>query len=162
MGLVALRPMGSSQTRHRTSVSCLGRQILTTGPPGKADCLLSWTLVALNSLGPLYSLLTWISVTQERLKTHQGDISMHHMVSRTPCRSDPGSSPCLDLREELTREDVFPHAWTSAAPASPSLRRFPGTISCLPPPLLCAFLILGEAVLFSLVQSDQQPAGAES
>ena len=31
-----------------------------------------------------------------------------------------------------------------------------------PHPLLCAFLILGEGVLFSLVQSDQQEAGAES
>ena len=34
-GLVSLWHVGSSQTRKRTSVPCIGRQILITGPSGK-------------------------------------------------------------------------------------------------------------------------------
>ena len=34
-GLLAPRHFGSSQTRARTRVPCIGRQILTTAPPGK-------------------------------------------------------------------------------------------------------------------------------
>ena len=138
----------------------LAGRFFTAGPPGKADCLLSWALVALNSLGALYSLLMWISVTQERLKTHQGDISMHHMVSHTPCRSDRGSSPYLDLGEELTRQDVFPHVWTSAVPASPSLRRFPGSISCLPPPPTLCISHLRRGCAFQ--PGAEWPAGSRS
>ena len=36
MGLVALQHVGSSQIRDRMHVSCIGRQILTTEPAGKA------------------------------------------------------------------------------------------------------------------------------
>ena len=36
MGLVPAQLVGSSQTRNGGCVPCIGRQILTTGPPGKS------------------------------------------------------------------------------------------------------------------------------
>ena len=41
LGLVALWPEGSSQTRDRTQVPCIGRQFLNLGPPGKSSVLTS-------------------------------------------------------------------------------------------------------------------------
>ena len=35
-GLVALRYVGSSRIRDQTPIPCTGRQISTTGPPGKS------------------------------------------------------------------------------------------------------------------------------
>ena len=45
MGLVTLRHMGSSQTRDRTHVPCIGRPILTIGPPGKPSAILMHTVL---------------------------------------------------------------------------------------------------------------------
>ena len=38
-GLVALRPVESSQTRDQACVPCFGRRVLNTGPPGKSTTL---------------------------------------------------------------------------------------------------------------------------
>ena len=41
LGLVAPWPEGSSQTRDRTQVPCIGRQFLNREPPGKSSILTS-------------------------------------------------------------------------------------------------------------------------
>ena len=126
------------------------------------DCLLFWTLIAPSSPEPAYSLFMWLRLTPDRLKTHCGDFSILHMVSRTPCRSDLGSSPYLHLSEEFLLEtgmtflQLIPMCeWGCVhVPASGiSQALFPAFL--LPPALSISHL--REDMIFSLV--TEWPAG---
>ena len=60
MGLVALRHVGSSWTRNRTCVFCIGRQILTTGSLGKSQpwCLIP-CLCPIQTAWPMFLRVNW-------------------------------------------------------------------------------------------------------
>ena len=51
MGLVALRHVGSSQTRDLTHVPSTGRQTLNTGPLGKSFCIYTLKIGTIEALG---------------------------------------------------------------------------------------------------------------
>ena len=122
--------MGSSQSRDRTCVSCLGRRILShwTTREGR---LPPSHLVALGSLGPLYS---------------RGSVSLRKdwkLIEGTFPRSTwshihPAGLTWAQVLIWVSGKSwngrTCPYVCTSAVPASPSLWHFPGTISCLPPP----------------------------
>ena len=60
-GLVAPRRAGSSRSRDRTRVSCIGRKILTIEPPGKPFIWFYSGLIIVASIQALLGFILWTS-----------------------------------------------------------------------------------------------------
>ena len=163
MGLVAPQRVGSSQTRHQTHVSCIGRQILDTLSHQGSPAYVFKCLIHCACEPSCFSCICLIATSQTI--AHQAPLSMG--FSRQKCWSglpfpspgdlpDPGMEPTAPalaggfFTTELPRKLTFPYPHLVFTTLSAMIRSV-----CLPYLLVSASQGKGTYLITSVVSPNR-------